>query len=167
MPNNNKTRKNRDRIQHHHLLIRAETVLCPYEADKIKISNFVKQLISDIDMKPLDEPHVYYMSTPKYNEGLTAITPIQTSHVAFHFWNTPDPAILHTKDGKCLLQFDIYTCGKLTRKHIRHVLHTLTAYKPCHIDVTLLNRKYSLTIDKHEKWSVGEGESWSDWIDKV
>jgi S-adenosylmethionine/arginine decarboxylase-like enzyme len=166
--NKNKTRKNnKNKIQHHHLLVRAETQICPHAEDKMKVEEFVRKLIHDIDMVPLDDPKIYYMSTPKYNEGLTAITPIKTSHVAFHFWNTPDPSILHTKEGTCLLQFDIYTCGKLTAKQIRHVLHTLTFYKPCHVDITLLNRKWSLSIDKHEKWDLNGGESWSDWISHI
>jgi S-adenosylmethionine/arginine decarboxylase-like enzyme len=154
-----------DKIQHHHLLIRAETVHCPAEEDKDKIKKFVAKLIDDIDMKALGEPHVYYVNTPKYNEGITAVTTIQTSHIAFHFWNTPNPATLHS-DGTCLLQFDIYTCGKLTRKQIHHILHILTPFKPCHVDVTLLNRKYSLGVDLNEQWNKSES-SWSSWISSL
>ena len=167
----NKTLKNKvqdDLIQHHHLLLRIETITCPEEGDKAAMSDFVKKLISDIKMAPLDEPRVYYMKEPKFNEGLTAITPIKTSHVAFHFWKYPVAKILHNEKSKCLLQFDIYTCGKMTREQIRHVLHMLTVYKPCHADMTLLNRKWSLSIDKAAKWDcVENSESWSEWINRI
>ena len=167
----NTTRKNKnenDLIQHHHLLIRAETETCPSETDKEKMKHFVHTLINDIGMVNLDDPHVYYVKNPRYNEGLTAITPIQTSHIAFHFWRNPAHSILHNVLSKCLLQFDIYTCGKLNRKQIKHVLHMLTDYKPCHTDVTLLNRKWSLSIDKHSKWdAIESSESWSDWIQSI
>jgi S-adenosylmethionine/arginine decarboxylase-like enzyme len=38
------------------------------------------------------------------NSGLTAIVMIETSHIAFHIWDQVNPG---------LLQFDLYTCGKL------------------------------------------------------
>jgi S-adenosylmethionine/arginine decarboxylase-like enzyme len=127
---------------------------------------FVKKLISDIKMEPLDEPHIYYMARPVFNEGLTAITPIKTSHVAFHFWKYPSEKILHNPRSKCLLQFDIYTCGNLSREQIRHVLHLLTAYRPCHANMTLLNRKYSMTVDKVANWDL-DTEPWSEWIHRI
>jgi len=161
----NQNKKTNDLIQHHHLLIRAETQTCPKKEDKDKMKSFVEKLIKDIEMAPLSHPETFYVTEPRYNEGLTAIVPIQTSHIAFHFWANPSHTILHNVLSKCLLQFDIYTCGKLTKKQIKHILHELTAYQVSHIDVTLLNRKWSLTIDKHSKWdSSDSSESWNDWI---
>ena len=99
------------KIQHHHMLLRLELQTCPgkSEKDKIKISKLIEQIIQDINMKSLAAPHVYYVEYPKYNEGLTGIAPIETSHIAFHFWSRPDQKILHTKKSNCLLEFDIYT----------------------------------------------------------
>jgi S-adenosylmethionine/arginine decarboxylase-like enzyme len=123
----------------------------------------VKRIIKDIRMKPLDSPKIYYVSRPQYNEGLTAITPIQTSHIAFHFWSNPDRKILHHPESKCLLEFDLYTCGTLTRRHIERVLHHLTQFGPTHMNLTLLNRNLSLTIDQQVTWNKSE-KGWADWI---
>jgi len=116
-------------------------------------------------MKPLDTPKIYYVSRPHYNEGLTAITPIQTSHIAFHFWSNPDRKILHHPDSKCLLEFDLYTCGTLTHRHIERVLHHLTQFGPTHLNLTLLNRNLSLTIDQQSTWDKTE-MGWVDWIEQ-
>lgn len=138
---------------------------CPTEADKAEASDLIHKIIRDIGMKLLDAPHVYYVKRPFYNEGLTAIAPIQTSHIAFHFWRNPEPAILKSRESRCLLEFDIYTCGSLSPAAIRRVLHHLTIYHPTRADVTVLNRKWSLTIDRHMHWSADEGRPWSTWIE--
>jgi S-adenosylmethionine/arginine decarboxylase-like enzyme len=123
----------------------------------------VNHIIKDIQMKPLDTPKIYYVSRPHYNEGLTAITPIQTSHIAFHFWSNPDRKILHHPESKCLLEFDLYTCGTLTRRHIQRVLRHLTQFEPTHMNLTLLNRNLSLTIDQQVTWDKMD-KGWVEWI---
>ena len=158
-----KQKKNSETVQHHHLLLRMETETCPLKTDKPKIKDLVKRLLTDINMKRLDEPRIYYMTVPHFNEGLTAIVPIQTSHVAFHFWKNPERQILHAKESNCLLEFDIYTCGTLTMNQIHKVLHHLTQFKPTHVDITLLNRKWSLTIERHMRWDISESE-WTDFL---
>jgi S-adenosylmethionine/arginine decarboxylase-like enzyme len=97
-----------DKIEHHHLLLRVETELCPKKSDKVKISKLIHTLLNDIKMEPLGLHEIFYVDTPKYNEGLTAIQAIQTSHIAFHFWKNPAIQILKSKDSRCLLQLDIY-----------------------------------------------------------
>lgn len=162
-----KTRKQKrgyDKIQHHHFLLRMETKSCPLEKDKPRVKALVSTILDDIGMKRLDEPRIYYVVNPYYNEGLTAIVPIQTSHIAFHFWKNPEPAIMHSKDSKCLLEFDIYTCGILTLQQIHKVLHHLTQFHPTHVDITLLNRKWSLTIDRHMKWDLSES-TWREFLE--
>ncbi len=99
-------------------------------------------------MKLLYTPSVYYVLRPQYNKGLTAIAPIQTSHIAFHFWKNPDPAILKSAGSRCLLEFDIYTCGALSLTNIRHVLHHLSVFGLTRIDATVLNRKSSPALVK-------------------
>lgn len=165
----NKTRKTsrskKPILQHHHLLLRMELKTCPLKDDKEDASRMITNIIHDIHMKFLDKPRVYYVSVPRYNEGLTAIAPIETSHIAFHFWKSPDRNILHNKQSKCLLQFDIYTCSSLTIKQINHVLHHLTSYHPTHVDITLLNRNLSLTIDRHMKWDIeNSDQTWVQWL---
>ena len=48
----NQNKKTNDLIQHHHLLIRAETQTCPKKEDKDKMKSFVEKLIKDIEMAP-------------------------------------------------------------------------------------------------------------------
>ncbi len=164
-----KTRKvkNSDKIQHIHFLLRMETVTCPSAAEKEQAGLMIHNIIRDIDMVPLDTPRIYYMKHPVYNEGLTAIMPIQTSHIAFHFWKNPDPKILKSSESKCLLEFDIYTCGSLNTKQVQKVLRYLTCYHPTRVDATILNRKWSLAIEKHWHWSADNGPVWTKWIDQL
>jgi S-adenosylmethionine/arginine decarboxylase-like enzyme len=161
-----KTRKNKkgkEEIQHHHLLLRVETVLCPEECDKEKMGTMIRQVVQDINMKPLGNQEVFYVSKPRYNEGLTAIQVIETSHIAFHFWKNPDRNILKGKGSKCLLQLDVYTCGTLNSKQIKTILTELSRFEPTHADITLLNRKWSLIVDKHDRYEEKNG-SWASWI---
>jgi S-adenosylmethionine/arginine decarboxylase-like enzyme len=109
-----KTRKNRNQmdysaIQHHHFLLRMEMKTCPASTDKAKAKSLIQRIVKDIHMHLLDIPRVYYVSRPIYNEGLTAIAPIQTSHIAFHFWKNPEPAILKSRVDPFLLQiFNVF-----------------------------------------------------------
>jgi len=160
-----KVKNEYDKIEHHHLLLRMETTICPGPDDKDKAEKLIQNIIHDIGMNLLDKPHVYYVKVPKYNEGLTAIAPIQTSHIAFHFWKNPDPKILKNNKSKCLLEFDVYTCGKMTIKNIKNIMHHLTIFNPTHADITLLNRKWSLTVDRHMRWDGTETLPWTKWLD--
>ena len=166
MPKNKTRKQNRpsSKVQHHHLLLRMELETCPGENDKEKVSKMIDTIIKDINMKSLASPHVYYMKYPRFNEGLTGIAPIETSHIAFHFWNRPDPRFLHTGNSNCLLEFDIYTCGTLSTRNIGKVLHHLTCYRPAYADVTLIDRSKGLTIDRHMHWNSEEGQTWVSWL---
>jgi S-adenosylmethionine/arginine decarboxylase-like enzyme len=161
-----KTRKRKQtpqKVQHHHLLMRVELESCPQEGDKGRVEEMISDIIKDIKMKNLAAPHVYYLKHPLYNEGTTGIAPIETSHIAFHFWNNPDSNILHTVKSNCLLEFDIYTCGNLTTHDIGKVLHVLTRFTPTYIDITLLDRSKGLTINRHMHWDLTES-TWSEWL---
>jgi S-adenosylmethionine/arginine decarboxylase-like enzyme len=143
-----------------------ETRSCPLEKDKDAARDMISYIVKDIDMKLLAAPHVYYVKYPRYNEGLTGIAPIETSHIAFHFWKSPDRKILHHKESNCLLQLDIYTCGSLSLNHIHKVLHHLTRFGPTHVNATLLNRNYSMTLERQLKWDVDE-KDWMEWIHAI
>lgn len=86
---------------HKHLMLRAY-VNTPPRATGVAI-NWLRDLVSSLDMKILQGPFSSYVSQPG-NMGLTAVVMIETSHIAFHVWDEQDPA---------LLQLDIYTCGSL------------------------------------------------------
>lgn len=162
-----RTRKN-DKVQHHHLLLRMETQKCPNETDKQTAKQLIKKIIRDVDMNLLGEPRAFYVSTPLDKQGLTAMAPIQTSHIAFHFWSHPDKPILFNKSSKCLLEFDLYTCGSLRLKDIQHILHHLSCFEPTHIDLTVLNRNRSLKIERTIKWNLtAQSPSWQDFIKKL
>jgi len=164
-PLTNKNTRKLKRIQHHHLLLRVETQTCPQAHEKHVARAMVSNIIKDIRMKPLDTPKIYYVKRPHYNEGLTAITPIQTSHIAFHFWNRPERSILHHKDSHCLLEFDLYTCGTLTPRHIQRVLHHLSRFHPTHVNVSLLNRNRALTLEKQDTWDKSQSD-WTTWVNR-
>ncbi len=152
------------RIEHHHLLVRMETKKCPAEQDVEAIKHRFTQIIHDIRMKPLAPPIVRYLKTPPQNKGMTGIMPIETSHIAFHFWDAPERSILQNPKSKCLLQFDLYTCGTLSHKQIGLVLRHMTCYAPTSAEITLLNRQTGLAIEKHTRWSAETHGSWGAWL---
>lgn len=152
------------KIEHHHLLVRMETQICP-SADQVEVvKQKFQQIIHDIRMKALAPPIVRYLEEPKENKGMTGIMPIETSHIAFHFWDTPEKAILTSPESKCLLQFDLYTCGTLSHAQIARVLQHMTCYSPVSAEITLLNRLHGLAIEKHVRWNRAERGPWASWL---
>lgn len=151
------------------MLLRMEMKRCPGEHDKDVIAEMIRTVIKDIGMNLLGEPHVYFVKSPAYNEGLTGIATIETSHIAFHFWTRPQRRVLHHRSSRCLLQMDVYTCGTLRGPQISKVLHHLTQFGPTHVEITVLNRNMGLTIQRHNRWWEGapNGERWVTWIDSA
>ena len=88
-------------ILHKHLLVNAR-VTNPMNTEEHGIE-FLKFLVDQINMKIIKGPFASYVDA-EGNKGLTAIVMIETSHIAFHIWDEPNPG---------LLQFDLYTCGSL------------------------------------------------------
>jgi S-adenosylmethionine/arginine decarboxylase-like enzyme len=153
-------------IQHHHLLIRCETAVHPKKNDKERIRALLDNVVRDIGMKKLGG-QTFAVDGSRSTEGITGVNVIETSHIAAHFWNYPEKGILHHPRSRSLLQFDIYTCGNLTNGDIIAALELLEEYEPTHVDITLLNRKWSLSISRHMVWDLGDGsENWREWIDK-
>jgi S-adenosylmethionine/arginine decarboxylase-like enzyme len=150
-------------IQHHHLLLRLETRKCPDETSVQKESKRIKRLVRDLGMQQLDTPRMYYIKEPAYNSGLTGIVPIQTSHIAFHFWSSPDSHILQNKKSNCLLQLDIYTCGALPHNVVPILLNELEEYEPTNLDCTIFNRKYHLTKEFEIHWNI-DMQPWKQWV---
>jgi len=165
--NTRSSQKKKMKIQHHHFLLRMETKKCPLDTDKEEAKTLITRIIADINMQLLGEPRVFYVTVPHYNEGLTALAPIQTSHIAFHFWKNPDREILKNSESQCLLQFDLYTCGSLTLRHIQKILHHLTKFQPTHVNATLLNRNYSLTLERQLLWDQKGERTWIQWLNNV
>lgn len=93
-------------IFHKHLLVNAK-VNNPM-TNELEAIEFLVKLVEAIDMKIIKGPFASYVNVDG-NRGLTAMVMIETSHIAFHIWDEPSPA---------LLQFDLYTCGSLNQKAV-------------------------------------------------
>ena len=90
---------------HKHLIIRAE-INAPAVDPTYISETWMPNLIDRIGMKTLMGPYATYCDVPG-NRGLTAVTIIETSHIAMHIWDEESPA---------MMQLDVYTCGSLTPK---------------------------------------------------
>tara|TARA_Y100001970_G_scaffold98823_1_gene124308 strand:- start:208 stop:591 length:384 start_codon:yes stop_codon:yes gene_type:complete len=88
------------KLDHKHLLIRAEVSNCPGENQLSQVLVWMKSLIKKIDMKLLHGPNVSYIDQPG-NRGITSVALIETSHIVLHIWDEPDPGIF---------QLDVYSC---------------------------------------------------------
>ena len=97
-------------IYHKHLLVNAK-VTNPMNTEEQGIE-FLKFLVDQINMKIIKGPFASYVDA-EGNKGLTAIVMIETSHIAFHIWDEPNPG---------LLQFDLYTCGSLDLEKTKTIL---------------------------------------------
>lgn len=156
----------KDDILHHHLIARIELEKCPGKNDLAKTKQLLKTIGTDIQMKPLSEPLMFYVSSKeKEKVGMSGIMPIQTSHISMHFWTYPNPHILHSKKSKCLLQFDLYTCGALNKTEIKTILRAFDKFCPTRANITLLNRKWGMKIDSLVEWDCKSGKKkWTDFI---
>ncbi len=122
-------------IFHKHLLVNAK-VNDPIKSEDEAIE-FLKDLVRAINMKIIKGPFASYVEA-EGNRGLTAIVMIETSHIAFHIWDEPSPA---------LLQFDLYTCGMLDQKAVLNTLKSkfaVTGY-----DYVLLDRENGFVTEEH------------------
>lgn len=118
-------------LEHKHLIVRAELKKPPQCAESIK--DWMKVLVNTIDMKILMGPYAIY-SNMVGNRGLTAVTIIETSHIALHVWDEVDPA---------LMQLDVYTCSKL---NIDDVFEALKQFDPIHVEYKYIDRENELTL---------------------
>uniref|UniRef100_A0A6C0LP56 Phosphatidylethanolamine-binding protein n=1 Tax=viral metagenome TaxID=1070528 RepID=A0A6C0LP56_9ZZZZ len=160
------TRKRKhDFIQHHHLLMRMELMDCPERKDIPRVKGMVTNILKALNMKSLAPPRVYYLDKPENNRGMTCIAPIKTSHIAFHFWSNPDHSIFQNKESRCLLEFDIYTCGSMGPNTVKQILHQLAPYRPTHADIDILNRRKGMELEHHFSWDKGKRPDWDDWLE--
>ena len=160
------TRKaKRDFIQHHHLLMRMELVHCPERKDIPAVKRMVTNILKALNMHSLAPPRVYYLDKPENNRGMTCIAPIKTSHIAFHFWSNPDPSVFQNVESRCLLEFDIYTCGSMTPSAVKDILHQLAPFRPTRADIDIFNRRTGLVLEHHFSWDNSKRPEWDEWLD--
>jgi S-adenosylmethionine/arginine decarboxylase-like enzyme len=79
-------------------------------------------------MKAMYGPTASYCKMPG-NKGVTAFAIIETSHIAMHIWDEPNPA---------LVQLDVYSCAPLDPEK---VLPFLNQMDPVKIDYKFLDRE--------------------------
>lgn len=118
-------------LEHKHLIVRAELNNPPTCA--VEIQEWMKMLVDKIGMKILMGPYAVY-SDMVGNRGLTAVTIIETSHIAMHVWDEDCPA---------LMQLDVYTCSTL---NIEDVFEAIDQFVPIHAEYKYIDRENELTL---------------------
>ena len=88
------------KLEHKHLLIRAEVDNCPAKDDLDYVLTWMNNLIKKIDMKLLQGPNISYIDQIG-NRGITCVALIETSHIVLHIWDEQTPG---------LFQLDVYSC---------------------------------------------------------
>lgn len=118
-------------LEHKHLIVRAELNNPPNCTTAIEA--WMKKLVKQIDMNILMGPYSVY-SDMVGNRGLTAVTIIETSHIALHVWDEVEPA---------LAQLDVYTCSTL---NIEDVFEAIAEWKPVKVEYKYIDRENQLTL---------------------
>lgn len=116
-------------LEHKHLIVRAELNNPPKDPESIK--NWMARLVDTIGMKILMGPYSVY-SPMVGNQGLTAVTIIETSHIAMHVWDECEPA---------MMQLDVYTCSKLDPSD---VFDAISEFEPTKVEYKFIDREHSL-----------------------
>ena len=117
---------------HKHLIIRAEANRVP--TDEEQLTEWLKEFINSIHMKILMGPYVKYCKM-EGNRGITGIAVIETSHIAIHVWDEPNPA---------LMQIDVYSCAEFDVDEIANKIKS--DFDVVKLDYKYLNRETGLTV---------------------
>ena len=117
---------------HKHLIIRAEANKVP--TDEEQLTEWLKDFIDSIHMKILMGPYVKYCNV-EGNRGITGIAVIETSHIAIHVWDEPNPA---------LMQIDVYSCAEFDVDQIAEKIKQ--DFDVVKLDYKYLNRETGLTV---------------------
>ena len=117
---------------HKHLIIRAEANRVP--TDEEQLTEWLREFIDSINMKILMGPYVKYCRM-EGNRGITGIAVIETSHIAIHVWDEPNPA---------LMQIDVYSCAEFDVDEIANKIKS--DFDVVKLDYKYLNRETGLTV---------------------
>ena len=117
---------------HKHLIIRAEANRVP--TDEEQLTEWLREFIDSINMKILMGPYVKYCRM-EGNRGITGIAVIETSHIAIHVWDEPNPA---------LMQIDVYSCAEFDVDQIAEKIKQ--DFDVVKLDYKYLNRETGLTV---------------------
>ena len=116
-------------LVHKHLIIRAEVEKPPLESEWVV--DWLAGLVDKIGMKVCSGPYSEYVDVPG-NAGVTGVVIIETSHIAIHVWDEPEPA---------LMQLDVYTCGPFEPQLI---FDALNEFSPTKVEYKYLDREDGL-----------------------
>lgn len=116
-------------LVHKHLIIRAEVNNPPKNPSWCH--QWMRELVEKIGMKICQGPIVSYVDVPG-NRGLTGVVIIETSHIAMHVWDEPNPG---------LVQLDVYTCGPFEPNTI---FEELKQFDPVKVEYKYLDREHGL-----------------------
>jgi len=111
---------------HKHLIVRAEINNPPKDIEYLK--SWMSDFIKFINMKVMLGPYVAYCDNVG-NRGITGVAVIETSHIAIHVWDEPNPA---------LMQLDVYSCANFDPYKIAEKIKTDFSAVKC--DYKFLNR---------------------------
>ena len=117
---------------HKHLIIRAEANKVP--TDEEQLTEWLREFIDSINMKILMGPYVKYCRM-EGNRGITGIAVIETSHIAIHVWDEPNPA---------LMQIDVYSCAEFDVDEIAEKIKS--DFDVIKLDYKYLNRETGLIV---------------------
>lgn len=112
-------------LVHHLFVVNARLNKPPQDADYI--IEWKRKLVEAIGMKILMGPYSVY-SDMTGNRGLTAVTIIETSHIALHVWDEDSPGHL---------RLDVYSCAEFDKNTI---LAAIDEFEPTHVDYKFLDR---------------------------
>lgn len=134
------------KIEHRHIIIRAETMHAPEKSDLIEYHlNFtIEKLIRDIGMKVVLPARSIWVGK-EGNEGYTGNAGLETSHFAYHIWNNPDPILLKGVGSKALFQVDLYTCGCLGDEQVKLIEKWIDKWAIVEINTIYLDRSVDIT----------------------
>ena len=118
-------------LEHKHLIVRAKINNPPKCTEAIEA--WMKSLVKQINMNILMGPYSVYSDMPG-NQGLTAVTIIETSHIALHVWDEVQPA---------LAQLDVYTCSTL---NTQDVFNAIKEWDPVKVEYKYIDRENELTL---------------------
>jgi S-adenosylmethionine/arginine decarboxylase-like enzyme len=119
-------------LEHKHLIVRAEAFDPPMDEGYLR--DWLTKFIAEIEMNVMMGPYVKYCNM-KGNRGITGAAIIETSHIVMHVWDEVSPA---------LMQFDVYTCGKLNPEHIMDKIKK--DFNISKIEYKFLDREHDLKL---------------------
>ena len=122
------------KLEHKHLLIRAEVSDCPTKDDLGYVLSWMNLLIKKIDMKLMFGPNITYVDQ-EGNRGITCMALIETSHIVLHIWDEDSPG---------LFQLDVYSCKSFNLQTVLSCFKS--SFNVTKLQYKFLDRKSDLVL---------------------